>query len=49
VRVKADPVIFVGGATTITNSVTVTSTQFDPDHTNNTAKVTTIVEKRKER
>jgi uncharacterized repeat protein (TIGR01451 family) len=49
VRVKADPVIFVGGATTITNSATVTSTQFDPDHTNNTAKVTTIVEKRKER
>jgi uncharacterized repeat protein (TIGR01451 family) len=49
VRVKADPVIFVGGATTITNSATVTSTQFDPDHTNNTAKVTTIVEKQKKR
>jgi uncharacterized repeat protein (TIGR01451 family) len=49
VRVKADPVVYVGGATTITNSATVTSTEFDPDHTNNTAKVTTIVEKRKER
>jgi uncharacterized repeat protein (TIGR01451 family) len=49
VRVKADPVIFVSGATTITNSATVTSTQFDPDDTNNTAKVTTIVEKNKNR
>jgi uncharacterized repeat protein (TIGR01451 family) len=47
VRVKADPLVFVGGATTITNSATVTSSQFDPDNTNNTAKVTTIVEKNK--
>ena len=32
---------------TITNRATVTSAQLDPDNTNNTAKVTTIVEKEK--
>jgi uncharacterized repeat protein (TIGR01451 family) len=36
-------------STTITNIATVTSDQQDPDQTNNTAKVTTIVEKREVR
>jgi uncharacterized repeat protein (TIGR01451 family) len=49
VRVKTNILVYVGGSTTITNSATVTSSQFDPDNTNNTAKVTTIIEKNKKR
>jgi uncharacterized repeat protein (TIGR01451 family) len=46
VVVQAHLVVNVSGSTTITNTATVTSDQQDPDQTNNTAKVTTIVEQR---
>ena len=39
----------IRASTTITNIASVTSDQQDPDQTNNTAKVTTIVEKREVR
>jgi uncharacterized repeat protein (TIGR01451 family) len=42
-------VVNVRSSTTISNNANVTSEQEDPDDTNNTANVTTIVEKRKHR
>jgi uncharacterized repeat protein (TIGR01451 family) len=47
--IKAVVDAHVHDSTTITNRATVTSDQQDPDQTNNTAEVTTIVEKREVR
>jgi uncharacterized repeat protein (TIGR01451 family) len=48
IRVDVDPglVVAAGGATTITNVATVSSDQQDPDPSDNTVSVTTVVEER---